>query len=69
MRAFYYKSMRAIDHQGVWPVCTQGACLAGFKRGSTRRCHILNIYGFRFFFIIHVVILIPRVWPFLTPRA
>ena len=66
---FHSKSMKAVDRQGG-PVCTQGALLAGFKWGSTRRCHILNIYGFRrFVSMIHVAILIPGVWPFLTPGA
>ena len=44
--------MRAVDRQGGGgggAVCTQGALLAGFKWGSTRRCHILNIYVFRRF--------------------
>ena len=40
--------MRAVDRQGG-PVCTQGALLAGFQWGSTRRGCILNIYGFRRF--------------------
>ena len=49
---FHFKSMRAVDCQGGGgggAVCTQGALLAGFKWGSTRRCHIINIYGFKRF--------------------
>ena len=28
---------------GAWPTWTQGARLAGFMKGTTKRCYILNI--------------------------
>ena len=66
----HFKSMRAIDHLGLGQFAPKGLDWQDFKWGSTRHCHILNIYGFRFFFsIIHVAILISWAWPVLTPRA
>ena len=45
----HYKSIRAIDHLGLGQFAPKGLDWQDFKWGSTRLCHILNIYGFRFF--------------------
>ena len=50
--------MRAIDHLGLGQFAPKELDWQEFKWESTRRCHILNIYGFRFFSKIHVAILI-----------
>ena len=67
---FHYKSMRAIDQPGLCQFAPKGLDLQDLSGGAIRHCHILNIYGWRrFFSIIHGAILIPRVWPVLTPGA
>ena len=67
--------MRAIDQPGLRQFAPKGLDWqdlsgGGGGGGGIRRCHILNIYGLRrFYSIIHGAILIPRVWPVLTPGA